>query len=426
MTEPAVRSPEDSGGHGPGSEFRNQESSLGRSFKGRNGRVVALDVFGALALVSVVGLVAWVLREVQAHDSNVYHLAVARLPSDDVFERYYPDSSSPFSYPPSALLLLSPLGLPTGVARWTVFVASVASIVMTVKLTVRRAAPQSPWGRVGPICMLSSLTVISLPGFIALGLGQIAPIVVGLTALGTLGVRSAAGGVWLGAAVSLKLTPAAFVIHWVSVGRRWAAVVAVGTFAAITALAAVIMPRSTWWYFGELGVMRAPQAYENVSNQAVSGVAARLGMYEGQSRWLVIMLSALALAVGIWAARRVHRAGWDVVAVALVGTWSAVASPLSWLHAFLWFMPLAIAIALQGRTRWDVLIAVLVYIAQFVLMLGPDWASSIPIAGVAYISIAVWVTAWLLWRVRKQSSVVGGSGAASVNGLGESGQTIPG
>lgn len=362
-----------------------------------------LDFLALIAISGILILIATAVWGVSPKDLSVYHDAVRHLASDDVYGFDY--QGLPFAYPPSALIAMAPVGVALPAARILMFVCSVAAVVATVRLTVRSSAPGSAWDRVGAVAVLSGLTMMTWPFLLGSALGQIAPIVMGLTAVAVLGRRSRWNGVWLGTAVAIKLTPAAFWLYWGAIGRWRATLVSISTFLAWAVAAAVIMPQSTWWYFGEGGMVRAEQDYSYTDNQALMGVAVRALGDEPMVRVGAVAVSSMALLVAVAVAKRLRDAGWAAVAVSLVGVWSGIATPLGWTHAFVWWAPLAIALYLSGRTRTDRAAGVLVYLAPFLVLLGPPDAPS-PVSGLeqvrgaTYLVIGVAVTAYLSWRVR--------------------------
>lgn len=365
------------------------------------------DLFGVCLYLTAVAVEAGVLHNVRAPDVGVYHLAIPHLLSDDVYQHYYPDLASPYTYPPSALLLLGLLAVPLVLARVVVFAALVTSVWITVRLVVRSAGRGSGWDTIGVTGAVAAVTVLSLPLFLAAGLGQAAPVVMALSAWGMLGARSRLRGTWVGTAAAIKLTPAAFALYWWTIGRRRDATVAAASFVVWTALGWGLMPASSRWYFQGGGVMRAPQDYTNISNQALSGIAARAGWEAPAQRAGIVVVSAVLLVVAMVVARRVQQSGWNAAAVALVGVWSGVCAPLAWIHAFGWWVPLAAAIALHGRTSRDVVVAMMMVVWPYVpLVTSPGSGPSGLLNTAGYACGAVLLTAWLWWRVGTRSPSV--------------------
>lgn len=365
-------------------------------------RFRALDVAGLLGFVLLAVLVWMAIDDLSPGDLGVYSQAVDRIGTDDVYLRTYPDW--PFTYPPSGLLLLAWLAIPAEASRIGMYVVSIAAVWVTAAVTARACAPGGVWARVGAVSVIASALLLSWPVIFGLALGQAAPLVMGLAALGALPERSRWSGPLVGTAAAIKLTPAAFALFWVLIGRRRDAVVAGATFLAWSVLAALLMPKSSWWYYAEAGLLRAEQDYTEVSNQALTGVAARLGMDATAERWIVVGASAVLLLVGLLVARRLHGRGWPTVGVLLVGVWSGLAAPLAWTHAFGWWVPLAFAIGLTGRRVSDWAVAGLIIAVPYFQVLGPSVEGGVadPLTFArsgSYVLLGLAVTAWLWWRV---------------------------
>lgn len=366
---------------------------------------LAIAVF--LSLACGVGTLA--LRG-STPDLTVYHMASGHVRSDDVYDHLFP--TWPFVYPPPALLLMLPVAAPLRLAQLMMFVASVAAVWLTLYLVATRSWPGSKWSSVAAVSLYSAATLVSWPLILATGLGQASPVVMGLSALGALG-RSRWRGAFVGVATALKLTPGLFAVHFWLTGRRRDAWVSGCVFLGLFLIAALAMPRSSWAYItGGLGAANDWYAGDpgNLSNQALTGVAARWGIDSSAGRWAVLLISALLLVGALRVAVDLHRAGWDSVAVPLLGIWSAVAAPVGWVHAFGWLVPLSVAIALRGRTTVDVLIAI--GLPTFALLPLVGWLAGWPSVGglwaltwtSTYPIAALVVTLWLRRRVRRPQS----------------------
>lgn len=369
-----------------------------------------VDVLGVVALVGVVGLLAVFMTRVGTADLRVYHLAVHRIGSDDVYDHLYP--RWPFTYPPAALLLMWPLGGSFTPVRWGVFVGSVAATVVTMRLTIGAAAPGSRWTRPGPVCLASALMLVSPPVVLGLALGQAAPAVLALSAAGAYGRRDTRSGVAMGVAMVLKLTPAIFVALWLVVGRVRRAGAAVLVFVALVGLGWLVLPASSTWYLARGGFARAEQVYATTTNQSITGTVARGGWDDPASRLAAAVLCGLLLVLALLVARGLVRAGWYAVAVPLVGVWSGLASPVGWIHAFGWWVPLAVAVALTGRTRADLAAGATILVLPCLVVLDPwglegtggvldlAWNSN-------YLLVGCGATGWLWWRVRRGPGLAG-------------------
>jgi alpha-1,2-mannosyltransferase len=93
------------------------------------------------------------------------------------------------------------------------------------------------------------------------------------------------------------------------------------------------------------------------TNQNVAGTLARLGLsaYEHFTLWTLGCLAVLA--VTVWAARRVLRAGEPVLALMCIALFGLVVSPVSWSHHWVWALPTVLVTAVVAFRRRSVLLA---------------------------------------------------------------------
>ena len=340
-------------------------------------------------------------------DLVIYGQAVLHAGADDLYLHTF--LGYPFAYPPSAALLLLPLaGASTAIGlAW--FALGVAAVWVTMTLIARDAAPGSWWARRSASALLTGIALLSYPVGHGLVMGQVAAVLMAVTAMACLGAHRRTDGVLVGLAAAIKLTPAVFAVWFWMNGRRRAAITAGLTFLAATALAAVAMPASSRHYYLALGMFDLDRnaSAARLSNQSVLGVAARAGLTSGPA---VAAATLVALCLLVWAlvvARSLARAGWTAASVALVGVWSGLAAPLGWVHSFGWLVPLATAIALRGGRRPDRLVAALLLalaVTPILVMLPRDplpgaLPAVLQVAEAAYLIVGVLVTAWLQRRI---------------------------
>lgn len=251
-----------------------------------------------------------------------------------------------FLYPPFAALLAVPLAvLPVALVQiaWTV-----AGALMIVAILHR-------WGQTGWRLSLWSTAVVFavLPVSQTLAFGQVGILLVALVALDLApgprvlrGRRRLPEGVLTGIAATLKLTPMIFVLYLLAV-RRWrAALTATIAAGALTLLAAVILPRESLDFWGRLarGDTGLGHSLIYYTNQSVYADFVRAFSLAPAGTALGLLASAAVVALGVWAAAVWHRAGEVRFAVALCGVASLLASPVSWLHHFVWVVPLAFSL----------------------------------------------------------------------------------
>jgi alpha-1,2-mannosyltransferase len=288
-------------------------------------------------------------------DLDVYRLAGRVLLDGGDFYRL--PGPLQFLYPPFAALLAAPLaGLPTALVQitWTV-----AGALMIIGVLHR-------WGQTGWRLSLWSAVVVYavLPVSQTLAFGQLGIVLVALVVLDLApgprvlgGRRLLPEGALTGVAAALKLTPMIFVLYLLAV-RRWrAALIVTVSAAALTVLAAIVLPDASLDFWGRLarGDTGLGHTLIYATNQSVYADLVRAFRLGPAGTVLGLLLSAAVVALGVWAAAVWHRAGEVRFAVALCGVASLLASPVSWLHHFVWVVPLAFSLAELSRPRPPVL-----------------------------------------------------------------------
>lgn len=283
-------------------------------------------------------------------DLDVYRLAGQVLLAGGNF--YQLPGPLQFLYPPFAALLAVPLAV---LPAWLVQVGwTVAGALMVVAILHR-------WGQTGWRLSLWSTAVVYvvLPVSQTLAFGQLGILLVALVALDlapgprVLRRRILPEGVLTGVAAALKLTPMIFVLYLLAV-RRWRAAVTATVAAGVcTVLAAIALPSASldFWVrlaHGDTGLGHSLIYY---TNQSVYADFVRAFRLAPMGSALGLLASAVVVALGVWAAAVWHRAGEVRFAVVLCGVASLLASPVSWLHHFVWVVPLAFSLAELTRRR---------------------------------------------------------------------------
>jgi alpha-1,2-mannosyltransferase len=284
-------------------------------------------------------------------DLEVYRLAGRVLLDGGDFYRL--PGPLQFLYPPFTALLAVPLAiLPPAVVQigW-----AVAAALMIVAVLHR-------WDQTGWRLSLWATAVVYavLPVNQTLAFGQVGILLVALVVLDLApGPRALPGrrllpeGVLTGVAAALKLTPMIFVLYLLAV-RRWrAALTATVAAAGCTILGAIILPGASLDFWtrlahGDTGLGHSLVYY---TNQSVYADFLRVFRLAPIGAVLGLVLSAVVVGLGVWAAAVWHRAGEVRFAVVLCGVASLLASPVSWLHHFVWVVPLAFSLAELTRRR---------------------------------------------------------------------------
>lgn len=258
-----------------------------------------------------------------------------------------------FTYPPFAAVLLTPfawLSLDRAVAASLVLNA--VSTAFLVHLMLRARGTWAPRTLLAGTVLGAPVAAFISPIDESLAFGQINVILAVLVAADMLfGVpqRKRWGGIGIGIAMAIKLTPGIFLLALL-ITRRWTAAIRAAVAATVaTLLACAIAPHESWEFFTSVLWQTdrvGPQ--ENVSNQSLGGLIARLVSPDPLPTpwWAVSVLAVLA--IGFVRVRRASAADDRLVVLALVGILGLLASPVSWIHHCVWIVPALLA------AGWDV------------------------------------------------------------------------
>jgi alpha-1,2-mannosyltransferase len=283
-------------------------------------------------------------------DLDVYRLAGAEVLRGDDF--YNMSGRLPFLYPPFAALLAVPLALlpPTLVqVAWTAGGAlAVVAVLYRFRLT--------RW----VLSLVSTAAVFFVqPVVQTLAYGQLGIFLVALVVLDlvpgprVLPRRLLPEGTLTGLAAAIKLTPAIFGLYLLLAGKRRAFFVVTGSAVAATLVSAVLVPGPSADFWGRLvhGDTGLGHSIIYYTNQSVMADIVRVLHLAPGSSLIGLAASAVVALIGVWAAVLWHRRGDIGLAVNLCGVAGLLASPVSWLHHFVWVVPLAASLVLDGTGR---------------------------------------------------------------------------
>lgn len=279
----------------------------------------------------------------------------------------------PFTYPPLAAIVFSPLALVSlATASVTITAITAALLVVSVWIVLDRlqfGTARSWWLAAGIVAL--SVTALE-PIRANFAFGQINVVLMTLVIADCVPRRTPwPRGVLLGLAIALKLTPAVFLLYFLLRRDFRAALTALASFAAATLIGFILARRDSleYWTATVGHTERIGNATLN-TNQNAAGALARLGLGESTHfvLWTLACLATLALTV--WAVRRVLAAGEPTLALVLVALFGLVVSPVSWSHHWVWALPTVIVTgALAVRRHNPALGAVAA--AGLALMLWP-------------------------------------------------------
>jgi alpha-1,2-mannosyltransferase len=289
-----------------------------------------------------------------------------------------PGKSFPFTYPPSAALLMTPLAVvPLWLAELLVTATSLGCLGVTVWVVLSRVRPD-----VGPAVKvwLATAAVVVLvatePVRLTLWFGQVNLVLMAAVVLDCLTVKPRwPRGLLIGVAAVTKLTPAAFVLFFL-VRKDWkAAGTAAVTAAAVVLSGFVLFPReSRQYWFHTIADTNRIGLPDYVGNQSIKGMLARLGLAPSTSTavWL-----GLSLAVACIGAVLMHRllvraeaSAW-VAAMLVNAVVVLLASPVSWTHHWVWVGPALVAAVAWAAARPSALRLAAVTAFATVFLIGP-------------------------------------------------------
>ncbi|TCP56098.1 alpha-1,2-mannosyltransferase [Tamaricihabitans halophyticus] len=346
--------------------------------------------FRVAAVLLVLGIAAGVLAGIGGWqlgaDSGVYRAGALSLLHDQPL--YGPQRMSflpdwvnlPFIYPPAAAVLFLPLAIAPASLAWGLFVAaSVFALYATVRAVLRA---ETRAGRLRPVWLTGvaasvGLTVLLIglePIWKTLFLGQINILLMALVVLDVLvvgGTGRRYGGMLIGVAAAVKLTPLIFVVHLLVV-RRWAdAARAVGTFLGLQLLAFLFVPGQAAEYWTELGGdLELVDTGDWIFNQSLEGTMLRLTAEAHWSAPVALGIGAVLAIPAVWLVRWFSTRGDQVSALLVTGFLGLLVSPISWTHHWVWAVPLLVM--LLARAHWRTAGATLLMFASCVVMFVPN------------------------------------------------------
>jgi len=339
----------------------------------------AVDAVIGIAIGVAVGYAGWHLFRQLPYliDTDVYRmggqawLSGRPLYADGAVFATQGGLDLPFTYPPLAAIVFSPLTL-VSLPVASVIITIITCLLLVVSTWIVLSRLQVPAVRPGVAPMglrrgwlAAGLVAMSMtwlePIQANFHFGQINVVLMTLVIADCVPRRTPwPRGLLLGIAIALKLTPAVFLVYFVLRRDTRAALTAVASFVAATLLGFALAWRDSWEYWTSTVAHtdRIGTATLN-TNQNAAGALARLGL-DPSIHFVVWTVSCLlVLALTVWAVRRVLDAGEPTLAVMCVAMFGLVVSPVSWSHHWVWALPTVIVTAVLGyRYRSPALAAV--------------------------------------------------------------------
>jgi alpha-1,2-mannosyltransferase len=370
-----------------------------------------------------------------AFDLRVYYGAVNYWAHGrgQLYDYLLPLNKYGFTYPPFAAVTMLPMAvLPLGVVVAFAAAGTVVSTLIVLYLFVAPVARRHGWPRWYVFLLAAAVLPVFEPLRETISFGQVNMLLVVVVAADMLllvGRGSPYGGIGIGLATAVKLTPGVFLVYLLVAGRFRAAFVAGVTALTATVVTGVFLPDETREFWtGALWDTDRVGTLSFISNQSIEGAVWRVNQDRANQKvWLALVL--VVTLIWAWRAWRAGRRGDIKGGLALTGVFGALVSPVTWIHHLVWLLPALLllvdrALLRKGRQR----IALLVLAAALYALLSSrlPWAFAAlrnwhGVDGWVYSNAYAWASLVLLIAVPLAAA---GSGQhAGVADLGEGGES---
>lgn len=334
-----------------------------------------------------------------------------------------------FTYPPFAALLFVPFSwLPVRAGQITWSLLNLAALFAVAALSIRAVRPQ--WSR-GTTCCIAALALLPVarldPAALTLALGQVNIVIVllvlaDLTCVLRVGsAGTSLRGIGVGIAAAVKLTPLIFVPFLLLTRQFRAAATALCTFVLCSLGTLAIAPHTSWLYWStEIFDDRRSGNLRYISDQNLVSALQRVAggpvapLLAGA---LAALFACGGLALAAWA----FRVSSPLLGILVCAATGLIISPVSWVHHYVWVVPLLAWLALAGdRPRggpwWALGMAVLLWAAPVWWVPDPQTGYGGPLvllAGnsffLAMVAFVVLTAAMLARRARTPRRLAGPS-----------------
>jgi alpha-1,2-mannosyltransferase len=317
----------------------------------------------------------------QFFDLEIYYGAVRYWVHDQggLYDWLKRDTRYGFTYPPFAAVLMLPMAyLPWPVVLVGYLVATVLATGLVLWWLVEPVARRADWPGWFTFTIAFLLAAAFEPLTETVDFGQVNMLLLFLVAADLLRLRDSPwGGVGVGLATSIKLTPGIFIVYLLVTGRWRTAVTACGTAAVVTLFAAALAPHTSreFWLIALWDTDRVGEL-EFISNQSLQGLIARLDLAHPLLWWVPLLLATAA--VWVWRSRAAVAAGDEVSGLALTGVTMCLVSPVTWVHHLVWLIP-ALVLLVDNALRAPVasarrrLLLSFAAVAYFILISRMVW-----------------------------------------------------
>ena len=287
-------------------------------------------------------------------DLNVYRSAASSFVSGEgLYTHDYVvgphDASLPFTYPPVAALFFIPLTWASYTTWSVIWTLGSYVAVCAVMLLVFRAQGLAPRHALVGAVVAGAVLVWLGPVRAHLSLGQVDLFLVVLVLADALLPRTPwPRGFLTGLSAAVKLTPLVFVLYFLVVRQRRAAVTTVVSACLFTALGVLVAPGPSLTYWSTLLHRSSDvRALSLVANWSVHGILEKVL----DPPWLaVVWLVGSIVVVGIAFAGMVGHArrGQRLVTLAITALAMLLVAPVTWDHHYVWAVPMLAAFAMAA------------------------------------------------------------------------------
>ncbi|MGW3998586.1 glycosyltransferase 87 family protein [Amycolatopsis sp. NPDC004772] len=332
-------------------------------------------ILSVIPLVAIgYGIYGWQHDWVLGVDSAVYRAgALTLLHGDSLYDANTLPNEPwwallPFTYPPTAALIFVPLAaFPTQISWGLITAVSLGAMALSIRTAIGalpRPAADGPrwWASPARSTIVFFLVFLGLePVWRTIFLGQInlilmAMILLDMLVIGARGSRW--GGVLVGVAAAIKLTPLVFLGHLFITGRRMDALRGLATFIVLQGLMFLINAHDAAKYWTvtlpDTGRIGPVHWAGNQSLNALMNRATDLAPWASKAAMGIGFLLAVP---ALWLLLRFHRKGQALAAMLVTAFWTLLISPISWTHHWVWVIPLIVLLVSRlpkttPKTAW--------------------------------------------------------------------------
>lgn len=293
----------------------------------------------------------------------------------NLYETGHPTLGMPFTYTPFAALMFSVLGSLRALTpvAWTIL-CLLALLRSSFLMARERLSAQLQTPPLIVAIGIASMISITQPGTSSIRLGQISFILLWLILEDAYHVNQRFSGILTGLATAIKLTPAAFILLYILLKKKYTALTAMATLCATIILGWTILPTESRYYWRHLGPkVDTIGPVKSAEHWSLNATLHRIT--EGGNSVIYLFFAVTILSLSLWLARTWWNADNRAAAIGLIGLGAGLASPFSWSHHWVLAMPLFVGLttaALNEVSRTKYLYIVGLSIA-YAFMLTALW-----------------------------------------------------